>query len=105
MLQLLTKCITRSNTNYPVVTFIDDDGEFGYVTVAPQTAQSSVVFLEVLWPTTVAQWGNLPNVQVLAANSPQNGFSVPVGASKELWIYNTSGNTTSDGGLTIHHHR
>lgn len=78
-----------------------DCADFGYVRVAPTAPASSVVFLEVLWPTTDPEWASRPNVQPLDAANPDRGFSIPLNASTESWIYNTSGTTTSAGDLTI----
>jgi hypothetical protein len=80
---------------------LDDDGHFGYARLAPTTPSDNTVFLEVLWPTKTAEWGNRPNVQPLDAANPQRGFAVPLGNALESWIYNTSGKTTEAGTLRL----
>ncbi len=80
---------------------LDRDGRFSYVRLSPPVPESNVAFLELLWPTTEAQWGSRPDVQPLDASRPHRGFSVPLGASDEAWIYNATGTTTQAGTLVI----
>jgi len=81
---------------------MDDDGHYGYVKVSPTMPRTSTTFLEVLWPTKAAEWGNRPNVQPLTTTEPWRGFSVPLGNATESWIYNSTGTSASGGDLTIH---
>jgi hypothetical protein len=79
---------------------MDDDGQFGYVRVAPVAPVSDVAFLEVLWPTKTADWNGRPGVQPLDPNSPERGFALPLPGIQERWIYRTAP-TTAAGDLTL----
>lgn len=70
---------------------MDDDGRFGCVRVAPPAPQPGATFLEVLWPTQEAAWAQRPAVRPLDPAHPERGFSVPLGASVECWVYGTGG--------------
>lgn len=79
---------------------MDDDGQFGFVKIAPTAPASDVTFLDVLWPTKTADWTSRPGVQPLDATNPERGFIVLLGGIEERWIYSTMA-VTPAGGLTL----
>ena len=83
---------------------VDDDGLFGYVKIGTPSPANNMVFLEVLWPTTVSDWQSRPQIQPLDSARPQRGFTVSTSVGPESWIYNLAGSTTAAGALKYYRH-
>lgn len=83
------------------------NGRFGRVRVSQSLSTRQATFLEVMWPTTNANWSSRPTIQPLDTSTPSAGFSVGLGsAGTEEWIFNvnsasseTYGDLTFSGGL------
>jgi hypothetical protein len=71
---------------------IDDDGLFGYLQIRTPGTPTSVVFSEVLFPTTLAAWpSSLPAVAALDSANADLGYSVASAGVTESTIFNTRG--------------
>jgi hypothetical protein len=78
----------------------EPDASVSLVKVRPATAGANNTFLEVLYPTRGASWSARPNVQPLDPARPQSGFSLPLAAARERWVYGSDGAATA-AGLTL----